>query len=185
MEVDDNFAHRLMWVIWPAFLVAGAAEGIFFTIFDPFELHFFGAPLDMSRGARFPIEGGLIQRRGGTARHDAVAWGYARGADRLGVDIIQKCEVTGFVRQGDAVVGVQTTRGRIGAGRTAGESLYQVSGIGEAGPAEPWQPPKTLTHTTNQRSVSMARPSICVNIGLWVASSSRSTCVRDDAPNAE
>jgi len=75
--------------------------------------------LDMSRSARFPIEGGLIQRRGGTARHDAVAWGYARGADRLGVDIIQKCEVTGFVRQGDAVVGVETTRGRIGAGRVA------------------------------------------------------------------
>ncbi len=74
--------------------------------------------LDMSRGARFPIEGGLIQRRGGTARHDAVAWGYARAADSLGVDIIQKCEVTGFVRDGDAVVGVQTTRGRIGAGRT-------------------------------------------------------------------
>ena len=73
--------------------------------------------LDMSRDARFPIEGGLIQRRGGTARHDAVAWGYARGADRLGVDIIQKCEVTGFVRDGDAVVGVETSRGRIGAGR--------------------------------------------------------------------
>lgn len=73
--------------------------------------------LDMSRSARFPIEGGLIQRRGGTARHDAVAWGYARGADNLGVDIIQRCEVTGFVRDGDAVVGVETTRGRISAGR--------------------------------------------------------------------
>ena len=73
--------------------------------------------LDMSRSARFPIEGGLIQRRGGTARHDAVAWGYARGADLLGVDIIQNCEVTGFVRDGNAVVGVETTRGRIGAGR--------------------------------------------------------------------
>ena len=73
--------------------------------------------LNMSRSARFPIEGGLIQRRGGTARHDAVAWGYARGADLLGVDIIQNCEVTGFVRDGNAVVGVETTRGRIGAGR--------------------------------------------------------------------
>lgn len=75
--------------------------------------------LDMSRSARFPIEGGLIQRRGGTARHDAVAWGYARAADRLGVDIIQKCEVTGFSRRGDAVTGVETTRGRIGADRVA------------------------------------------------------------------
>ena len=73
--------------------------------------------LDMSRSARFPIVGGLTQRRGGTARHDAVAWGYARAADQLGVDIIQKCEVTGFVRDGDAVVGVETTRGRIAAGR--------------------------------------------------------------------
>ncbi len=73
--------------------------------------------LDMSRSARFPIEGAMIQRRGGTARHDAVAWGYARGADSMGVDIIQKCEVTGFVRDGEAVVGVETTRGRIGAGR--------------------------------------------------------------------
>ncbi|WP_373475860.1 sarcosine oxidase subunit beta family protein [Sphingorhabdus sp.] len=73
--------------------------------------------LDMSRTARFPIEGGLIQKRGGTARHDAVAWGYARGADSYGVDIIQKCEVTGFVRDGEAVVGVETTRGRINAGR--------------------------------------------------------------------
>ena len=73
--------------------------------------------IDMSRSARFPVDGGLIQQRGGTARHDAVAWGYARGADSFGVDIIQKCEVTGFVRDGDAVVGVETTRGRIGAGR--------------------------------------------------------------------
>ena len=73
--------------------------------------------LEMSRDARFPIEGGLIQRRGGTARHDAVAWGYARAADSLGVDIIQNCEVTGFVRDGEAVVGAETTRGRIGAGR--------------------------------------------------------------------
>ena len=73
--------------------------------------------LDMSRSARFPIVGGLTQRRGGTARHDAVAWGYARAADGLGVDIIQKCEVTGFIRDDGAVVGVETTRGRIGAGR--------------------------------------------------------------------
>lgn len=73
--------------------------------------------LDLSRDARFPIQGALLQGRGGTARHDAVAWGYARGADNLGVDIIQQCEVTGFVRDGDAVVGVETTKGRIGAGR--------------------------------------------------------------------
>lgn len=67
---------------------------------------------------RFPIMGGLLQRRAGTARHDAVVWGYARAADQRGVDIIQNCEVTGFVRdQNGKVTGVETTRGKIGAGK--------------------------------------------------------------------
>jgi heterotetrameric sarcosine oxidase beta subunit len=65
--------------------------------------------------ARFPIQGGLIQRRGGTARHDAVAWGYARAADRHGVDLIQNCEVTGIRTEAGHVTGVETTRGFIGA----------------------------------------------------------------------
>src|ERR1700678_3530719 len=65
--------------------------------------------------ARFPIQGELLQRRGGTARHDAVVWGYARAASSRGVDIIQNCEVTGFVREGDRIVGVATTRGAIRA----------------------------------------------------------------------
>ncbi|GBQ58956.1 sarcosine oxidase subunit beta family protein [Komagataeibacter swingsii] len=67
--------------------------------------------------ARFPIRGGLLQKRGGTVRHDAVAWGYARAADRLGVDIIQNCEATGLRMREGRVVGVETTRGFIGAGR--------------------------------------------------------------------
>jgi heterotetrameric sarcosine oxidase beta subunit len=75
--------------------------------------------LDFSPDSRFPIFGGLLQRRAGTVRHDAVAWGYARAADRLGVDIIEQCEVTGFLREGDRITGVETTRGRISAGRTA------------------------------------------------------------------
>jgi sarcosine oxidase subunit beta len=70
--------------------------------------------LDISANTRFPVMGGVIQERGGTARHDAVAWGYARGADRLGVDIIQNCEVTGFRRDASgAVTGVDTSRGFI------------------------------------------------------------------------
>ncbi len=73
--------------------------------------------LDFSDNARFPIHGGLCQPRAGTARHDAVAWGYARAADRLGVDIIQQCEVTGFLRDKDRIVGVETTRGPIKAGK--------------------------------------------------------------------
>ncbi|MGJ5180193.1 sarcosine oxidase subunit beta family protein [Bradyrhizobium oligotrophicum] len=67
--------------------------------------------------ARFPIKGGLLQRRGGTARHDAVVWGYARGASDRGVDIIQNCEVTGLVRDGGHITGVTTTRGTISAGK--------------------------------------------------------------------
>jgi len=68
---------------------------------------------DFSSSARFPIFGGLMQPRGGTARHDAVAWGYARGADSRGVDIIQHCEVTGFDVQNGKIQGVQTSRGNI------------------------------------------------------------------------
>ena len=66
---------------------------------------------------RFPIYGGLYHTRGGTARHDAVAWGYARAADRLGVDLIQNCEVTGIDVKNGRVTGVQTTRGAIRAKR--------------------------------------------------------------------
>ncbi len=88
--------------------------------------------LDMSRDARFPIEGGLNQPRGGSARHDAVAWGYARAADALGVDIIQNCEVTGFSMRGGKVEGLETTRGPIGADKVgicvAGHS-GQVAGL--------------------------------------------------------
>ena len=63
--------------------------------------------------ARFPIKGGLLQKRGGTVRHDAVAWGYARGADSRGVDIIQNCEVKDIIVEGGKVVGVETSKGQI------------------------------------------------------------------------
>jgi len=68
---------------------------------------------------RFPIYGGLFHPRGGSARHDAVAWGYARGADQRGVDLVQNCEVTGFDIDGGVVKGVQTTRGAIKAKKVA------------------------------------------------------------------
>ena len=68
---------------------------------------------------RFPIFGGLYHPRGGTARHDAVAWGYARGADQRGVDLIQNCEVTGIDIENGKVTGVQTTRGAIKAKKVA------------------------------------------------------------------
>ena len=91
--------------------------------------------LDCSQQARFPIHGGLLQPRGGTVRHDAVAWGYARAADARGVDIIQQCEVTGLRMESGAVTGVETNRGFIATPRVglavAGHSsqLAAMAGI--------------------------------------------------------
>ncbi len=85
--------------------------------------------------ARFPIKAGLMQRRAGTARHDGVAWGYARAADMRGVDIIQNCEVTGFRIGPDGIEGVETSRGLIRARKVgvavAGSSsrVMQLAGM--------------------------------------------------------
>lgn len=81
--------------------------------------------------ARFPIMGGLLQKRGGTARHDAVAWGYARAADRLGVDLIQNCEVTGIRRENGVVTGVDTSRGFIGCGKLGLAAAGNTSRVGQ------------------------------------------------------
>jgi heterotetrameric sarcosine oxidase beta subunit len=77
------------------------------------------APFLNFEDARFPIQGGLLQRRGGTVRHDAVAWGYARGASSRGVDIIQNCEVTGMEILQGRITGVRTSRGPIRARKVA------------------------------------------------------------------
>jgi len=78
----------------------------------------FCPPLNIDPNVRYPVLGAALQRRGGTARHDAIAWGYARGADALGVDIIENCEVTGIRRDAaGAVSGVETTRGFIASQR--------------------------------------------------------------------
>jgi sarcosine oxidase subunit beta len=80
----------------------------------------FCPPLNISKDLRYPVVGAALQRRGGTARHDAVAWGYARGADAWGVDIIENCAVTGIRRERNgAVSGVETTRGPIRAKKVA------------------------------------------------------------------
>ena len=93
--------------------------------------------LEYGDEARFRIEGGVLQRRAGTARHDAVNWGFARAADKLGVDIIQNCEVTGFRHdQSGRAVAVETTRGVIEAEKigvaVAGHSskVARMAGIG-------------------------------------------------------
>ena len=81
---------------------------------SPAEAKAFCPPLNISSRLRYPVLGAALQRRGGTARHDAVAWGYARGADRLGVDILENCEVTAIRRDAaGAVEALETTRGPI------------------------------------------------------------------------
>lgn len=70
-------------------------------------------PIINLAGPRYPVLGGLLQARGGTARHDAVAWGYARACSDMGMDVIQQCEVTAIRRDGDKVVGVDTSKGAI------------------------------------------------------------------------
>ena len=87
--------------------------------------------LNTSAGARYPILGALLQRRGGTVRHDAVAWGFARGADAYGVDIIQNCEVTGIQLGGGKAVGVETSRGFIKAGKVVACAAGHSSVIGD------------------------------------------------------
>jgi sarcosine oxidase subunit beta len=97
---------------------ANRLNGIDSEWLNPAEVKAFCPPLNVSPDIRHPVIGAALQRRGGVARHDAVAWGYARAADALGVDIIEGCEVTGFRRdQGGAIAGVETTRGPIRAGR--------------------------------------------------------------------
>tara|TARA_B110000438_G_scaffold303288_1_gene364111 strand:- start:48 stop:1304 length:1257 start_codon:yes stop_codon:yes gene_type:complete len=96
--------------------------------------------VDFSDNARFQIKGGLLQKRGGTARHDAVAWGFARAADQLGVDIIQNCEVTGFKMKGNAITSIETSKGAIDCGKVgfavAGSTGHLASKLGMKLPIE-------------------------------------------------
>jgi len=93
--------------------------------------------LNYGPNSRFPIMGAAVQKRAGTARHDAVAWGYARGADQYGVDIIQNCEVTGIDRKGKMVSSIRTSKGTITAGKVglavAGNTsrLWNMAGLGK------------------------------------------------------
>jgi sarcosine oxidase, subunit beta len=97
---------------------ANRLQGIDNEWLTPEQAKAFCPPLHIGEDARHPILGAALQRRGGVARHDAVAWGYARAASALGVDIIQNCEVTGINRAPSGeVTGVETTRGTIGASR--------------------------------------------------------------------
>ena len=92
-------------------------NGIDSDVLNPAQIKKIVPIIDINPNLRYPVMGGFIQRRGGTARHDAVAWGYARAADSLGVDIIQNCEVTGFNIEKGKVTGVETAKGPIKAGK--------------------------------------------------------------------
>ena len=88
-------------------------NGIDSDILTPAEIKKRVPTINISPDNRYPVMGGFLQKRGGTARHDAVAWGYARAADDLGVDIIQNCEVTGLRRNGGQITGIETSKGFI------------------------------------------------------------------------
>jgi sarcosine oxidase, subunit beta len=99
---------------------ANLLNGVDAEWLTPAEVAVFCPIVNVSPDVRYPVLGATLQRRGGIARHDRVAWGFATAADRLGVDIVEHAEVTGFVRgPGGAVRGVETTRGTIQAGSVA------------------------------------------------------------------
>ena len=132
--------------------------GIDAELLDLAALERFAPELAPRRERRFPIVGALVQRRGGTVRHDAVAWGYARAASALGVDIIEDCEVTGVRTAAGAATGVDTTRGYVKAERivfaTAGHTGMIGAMLGTPLPIETHllqalasEPIKPLLHT--------------------------------------
>jgi sarcosine oxidase subunit beta len=92
---------------------ANRLNGIDGHVVTPQEIKTAIPHINIEQNVRYPIMGASFQPRGGVARHDAVAWGFARGADKHGVDIIQNCEVTSILQENGAVTGVETTRGKI------------------------------------------------------------------------
>jgi len=113
-----NLAHSLSDVREGVRRVeANKLNGIDAEWLTPAQVKEFCPIIDVSPTTRYPVLGATLQRRAGVARHDSVAWGYARAADSLGVDIIQNCEVTGILRENGGVSGVHTTRGTIMAGK--------------------------------------------------------------------
>ncbi|RZQ60073.1 sarcosine oxidase subunit beta family protein [Amycolatopsis suaedae] len=115
-----NLAHTLQDVREGMRRVnANRLNGIDAEFLQPHEIHEVCPIVNTDPGLRYPVLGATYQPRAGIAKHDYVAWGFARAADDLGVDLIEHCEVTGFERDGDRVTGVRTSRGTIGAGTVA------------------------------------------------------------------
>lgn len=137
---------------------ANRLNGVDAEVLTPAEIRQIVPILDTSPQARYPVLGASFQPRGGVARHDAVAWGFARAADACGVDIIQNCEVTGIRRDGDKVTGLETSKGFIKTAKvgvvTAGNSgvLAAMAGLRLPVESHPLQalvsePLKPVLHT--------------------------------------
>ena len=113
-----NLAHTLQDVRESRRRVnANQLNGVDAEFLDPDQVKEACPIINVSDDIRYPVMGATYQPRAGIAKHDHVAWAFARAIDAMGVDIIQNCEVTGFVKDGNRVVGVETNRGRIGAGK--------------------------------------------------------------------
>jgi sarcosine oxidase subunit beta len=107
---------------------ANRLNGIDSEVLGPQQIKALVPMINLSPRVRYPVLGASLQRRGGTARHDAIAWGFARAADGHGVDIVQNCEVTGLRREGARVIGVETSRGFI-RGRKIGLAVAGNSSV--------------------------------------------------------
>lgn len=110
---------------------ANRLNGIDSEILNPAQIKAMVPAMNVSANARYPVLGASFQARGGVARHDAVAWGFARAADEHGVDIIQNCEVTGIFKENGAVTGVETNRGVIRASKVAVVAAGHSSVLGD------------------------------------------------------
>ena len=110
---------------------ANRLNGIDSEILSPAEIKAMVPAMNVSENARYPVLGASFQARGGVARHDAVAWGFARAADEHGVDIIQNCEVSGIFKENGAVTGVETNRGEIRASKVAVVAAGHSSVLGD------------------------------------------------------
>ncbi|GGP11617.1 sarcosine oxidase subunit beta family protein [Nonomuraea glycinis] len=123
-----NLAHSLADVREARRRVnANRRSGVDAEWLDPDEVKKFCPIINVSERARYPVMGATLQRRGGIAKHDHVAWALARKADAYGIDLIQGCEVTGFEISGGRVLAVETSRGRIAAGKVALASAGHTS----------------------------------------------------------
>ncbi len=110
---------------------ANRLNGIDSEILNPAQIKAMVPAMNVSENARYPVLGASFQPRGGVARHDAVAWGFARAADEYGVDIIQNCEVSGIFKENGAVTGVETNRGEIRASKVAVVAAGHSSVLGD------------------------------------------------------